>query len=602
MLESYEHDHLERELRAKYPQCEDCGTAARNLRGARCGRCEKIYKRSIGEEDDTLVIAERQRGLEFQARMNAGKQRKKDQLTAASAWRNPTPLAPMSWKDINSGVPSHTMTTENLVNLRQSRNGTLGRMLTVSITAMIGGTSSGWLPCHSDYYHCDTKMEDIIEEYLQVLNAVWEDGSPCSLRREDVDLRWHMNRNLIPGTMDGTVAQLFDIHHADPSADMFFRNVPEKWSHLRGERMCFELYIDVDQFEARELTSAPPQARGKRERPEDLSEANGKMGEFKRLPNAGYEHFHLETYLSTHRHTVDPSSRFEEVPNGRALQKPQNHGSPAAPKPLATEVSLYIASVNVDIGTGQVEVSWGTEDIREALLDNTPFAKGKTKKVYRLLLDGKPYVAKRFFELENEFIRLHQGQWFLDQFYARADETETEVSNNFMFSRSLLVRETIEGTGPSPASGVSMQAFLDSMDRNPDTAIVWLLEPSRGSAIERWSGTLQHPNHENKPGQTIDAFMHFSYVYSRQTLVFADIQGSKGVSRGGNSGWILFDIMTHTSEGASGVGDHGQDGIQAILSDHICNRMCRTLNIGEENIVEGQKARVKKRRVLPKRT
>ncbi|KAF7354438.1 Kinase-like protein [Mycena venus] len=313
----------------------------------------------------------------------------------------------------------------------------------------------------------------------------------------------------------------------------------------------------------------------------------------------------------------DPS-RFVEDPNGHIVQQPQNHGPPTTPKPLTTEVSLYIASVNVDIGTGQVKFSWGTEDIREALLDNMPFAKGKTKKVYRLLLDGKPYVAKRFFEvgngpecvsldenssqLENEFIRLNQGQWFLDQFYARADETETEVSNNFMFSRGLLVREIIEGTGPSPASGVSMQAFLDSMDYNPDTSIVWLLEPSRGSAIERWSGTLQHPNHENKPGQTIDAFMHFSYVYSRQTLVFADIQGSKGLSRGGNSGWILFDIMTHTSEGASGIGDHGQDGIQAILSDHICERMCRTLNIGEDNIVEGQKARVKKRRVLPKRT
>ncbi|KAJ6611239.1 kinase-like domain-containing protein, partial [Mycena sp. CBHHK59/15] len=229
------------------------------------------------------------------------------------------------------------------------------------------------------------------------------------------------------------------------------------------------------------------------------------------------------------------------------------------------------------------------------------------------------YVAKHFFEvgngpesvsldenssqLENEFIRLNQGQWSLDQFYARAVETETEVSNNFMFSRGFLVREIIEGTGRSPASGVSMQAFLDSIDRNPDTSIVWLLEPSRGSAIERWSGTLRHPNHENKPGQTIDAFMHFSYVYSRQTLVFADIQGNTtGVSRGGNSGWILCDIMTHTSEGASGVGDHGQDGIQAILSDHICDRMCRSLNIGEENIVEGQKATVKKRRVLLKRT
>jgi hypothetical protein len=71
-----------------------------------------------------------------------------------------------------------------------------------------------------------------------------------------------------------------------------------------------------------------------------------------------------------------------------------------------------------------------------------------------------------------------------------------------------------------------MESFLHSLDDDPDAAILWLLEPLRGASIERWSGTLQHPNHDNKTGQTIDAFMHFSYVYSQQTLVFADIQGT----------------------------------------------------------------------------
>ncbi|KAJ7074933.1 kinase-like domain-containing protein, partial [Mycena belliarum] len=210
------------------------------------------------------------------------------------------------------------------------------------------------------------------------------------------------------------------------------------------------------------------------------------------------------------------------------------------------------------------------------------------------------FVAKRFFEvgngprcvsiienatqLENEYIRLSQGQWFLDKFYERSVETDTEVSTNFMFADALLVREVVNQDGPSPASGVSMDSFLDAMDDNPDSTIVWLLEPLRGSAIERWSGTLKHPNHTNKPGQTMDAFMHFVYVYSQQALVLADIQGGQKDALGeGTSGWILFDIMTHTSDG--GVGDHGEDGINAILSDHICDRICRGLNIGEEHII-----------------
>ncbi|KAJ6536660.1 hypothetical protein B0H10DRAFT_1670291, partial [Mycena sp. CBHHK59/15] len=76
--------------------------------------------------------------------------------------------------------------------------------------------------------------------------------------------------------------------------------------------------------------------------------------------------------------------------------------------------------------------------------------------------------------------------------------------------------------GPSPASGVTMETFLESTSADPTTAITWLLEPLRASSIERWSGTLQHPNHSNKPGETMDAFMHFSYVYSQETFVFAD--------------------------------------------------------------------------------
>ncbi|KAJ7915414.1 kinase-like domain-containing protein, partial [Mycena leptocephala] len=109
-----------------------------------------------------------------------------------------------------------------------------------------------------------------------------------------------------------------------------------------------------------------------------------------------------------------------------------------------------------------------------------------------------------------------------------------------------------------------------------DAAIPWLLEPLRGASIERWSGTLQHPNHDNKTGH---AFMHFSYVYSQQTLVLADIQGSRGRTRDGKSGCVSFDIMTHTRDGTSGVGDHGEEGIQAILSGHIYDRICHQLNM-----------------------
>jgi hypothetical protein len=95
-----------------------------------------------------------------------------------------------------------------------------------------------------------------------------------------------------------------------------------------------------------------------------------------------------------------------------------------------------------------------------------------------------------------------------------------------MFSDGLLVQEVIgeRALSPSLASGIDMQVFLDTTSANPDSALTWLLEPLRASCIDRWSGTLEHPIHSDKAGKTMDAFMHFAYIYSQQSLIFADLQ------------------------------------------------------------------------------
>ncbi|KAJ7100704.1 kinase-like domain-containing protein [Mycena belliarum] len=224
-----------------------------------------------------------------------------------------------------------------------------------------------------------------------------------------------------------------------------------------------------------------------------------------------------------------------------------------------------------------------------------------------MLLNGVPYVAKRFFEigngrdivsidentaqLTNEMSRLAQGQWFLDKFYERAEETETRVSSDFTFSTGILAQETIGEREPSAASAVTLQDFLESTSRSPSSAITWLLEPLRASTIERWSGTLDHPMHADKPGKTMDAFMHFSYIYSQRSRLFADLQSQ---SASGNRASILFDVMTHTVAQDSGVGDHGLTGITAVLAGHICDTMCEGLEMGEENLILATDGKKKK--------
>ncbi|KAJ6493015.1 hypothetical protein C8R45DRAFT_927811 [Mycena sanguinolenta] len=40
---------------------------------------------------------------------------------------------------------------------------------------------------------------------------------------------------------------------------------------------------------------------------------------------------------------------------------------------------------------------------------------------------------------------------------------------------------------------------------------------------------------------------------------------------------VLFDLTTHTSSGESGVGDHGQDGIDTLIEQHLCTSHCESL-------------------------
>lgn len=85
-------------------------------------------------------------------------------------------------------------------------------------------------------------------------------------------------------------------------------------------------------------------------------------------------------------------------------------------------------------------------------------------------------------------------------------------------------------------------------------------------SVTKWSGTLAHPNHHGDlVGATICAFVHFAYIFSQCSVVFADIQGvfsynmadrsltfhigTQAQISPGVEGLVLFDIMTHTTAG-----------------------------------------------------
>ncbi len=52
-----------------------------------------------------------------------------------------------------------------------------------------------------------------------------------------------------------------------------------------------------------------------------------------------------------------------------------------------------------------------------------------------------------------------------------------------------------------------------------------MVEPRRSSAVNRYSGTMNHPAARGKMQLTISAFEHFTFEHSDHNVVLADVQG-----------------------------------------------------------------------------
>ncbi|KAJ7806639.1 hypothetical protein B0H14DRAFT_3152843 [Mycena olivaceomarginata] len=137
------------------------------------------------------------------------------------------------------------------------------------------------------------------------------------------------------------------------------------------------------------------------------------------------------------------------------------------------------------------------------------------------------------------------------------------------------------GSGPSIASGFSMEQYeAAQLDGSAQGYVIWLFEPRCSSPVKHWSGTNEYPAwHQNKLGSTLNAFAHYVYLFSQESTVPADLQTARVVNENGEGVQVLFDIMTRTLNGLSGVGDHGKSGITGFLKKHECGNRCYNLRL-----------------------
>ncbi|KAJ7902399.1 kinase-like domain-containing protein [Mycena leptocephala] len=180
-------------------------------------------------------------------------------------------------------------------------------------------------------------------------------------------------------------------------------------------------------------------------------------------------------------------------------------------------------------------------------------------------LANKPHRDRR------EIYRPLIVKWFLDAFY-RFCKTHSEiiVDTNVAVADAFLA---VEVDRPSAASGVSRIT-------DEDEGLTWLVERKHPTTVIKFSGTLVHRSHRRDlRSTTISAFAHFVFGYSKRTLVIADLQGTPCLVRN-NDGLILFDVMTHTKDGDSGIiGDFGVKGMKSFVDDHQCTDLCRALTL-----------------------
>ncbi|TEB18897.1 hypothetical protein FA13DRAFT_1802804 [Coprinellus micaceus] len=170
-------------------------------------------------------------------------------------------------------------------------------------------------------------------------------------------------------------------------------------------------------------------------------------------------------------------------------------------------------------------------------------------------------------------------------FMVRFQMNDPAHAYDLRFADAFLMQEI--GDEPSGPSGMPKKAEVTFSDDEVPPGFMWLIEERHISkTISHISGTLAHPtSHVDLVALTVYAFMHYGFGRSNRLLVFADLQGTPGSFKLNGkrvNGTVLFDPMTHTTKGDSGVGDFGTDGIAAFIQQHRCREICKRLGLDKD--------------------
>ncbi|KAJ7797902.1 kinase-like domain-containing protein [Mycena olivaceomarginata] len=426
------------------------------------------------------------------------------------------------------------------------------------INADLGSSAKKWA--------VSVALPDIKSHLVETLNLEWTRSHSALLLPEEVTFRWHGGILLEPNTANMTLGQFYAFYSTPSRAPIYLTTVPTQWKTMAKQGKTPTVFFGI-------FTLRQNFGRG------SADDSDDDMGSCLRITSS----------VAGRKRTRTLSSTSEGANRDYGANKHCNSSAITVHK--VSPVTLKKIVCIVDHTTGVPDFEESLDEISGNIRDSH-FGKGAMKYAYDFKsMDGQALVAKRFYRisdsdqmgppitvLENrtqiylELRRLMVGAYFLKQFFMAAKRQGVDVYTAIEFADAWLGQEI--QVIPTKASGA---AKVDDTHEG----ITWLVETKRATTVEHFTFTLNHQTRrQDLCAKTIHAFAHFTYGNSQKSIVLADIQGTPA-HRGGRDLMILFDPMTHTPAGDSGIGDFGVEGIRSFIQDHHCGDICRSLGLHE---------------------
>ncbi|KAJ7837692.1 kinase-like domain-containing protein [Mycena leptocephala] len=526
---------LREELMRVLKSCEGCGVCGTNLSNASCGTCRRKDAMEGGGEDPLLL----------------GKQQRLEKLQKSIGMSG----RPGALHDVSNQTFGLTTPVSELEALRgANQKGSWTIFATPrrekALDKSMGNVTKGFT--------------DVLVTIVQQFNLEWVamPDHVLDLQAKDCSLRFTGNIAIEPEAMAMTVQDMYTFYQKLPHRHLV---VETKLKLPKGTSMSFELAISEKKasYNRRAFALSGDDvdsilgSGNKRKSSQQHTGSNGKRAKTGLLTST----FNNDDDLSALTNKPETFKvKFETV----TCEPRGNEGGQSLSK-------------NSDLRTGEIEVKPLILSLRD---------RGKSKDVHKLRIDGDKqiYVAKKLIDigqgraaevshttardlLGRDLVRLTRMGSFRDEFFKFASEKGINELADFVISKGFIIL---------------VMAAEEEDEAEPEP---YLVEPLRtSSVVQKFTGTFGSTQDTDKLSATILTFSHFVLQQTACRLAMADIQGSfHTVERVRQL--VLFDPMTHTIDGKSGIGDHGCAGIRDAIDTHTCTVLCRALGLSSVDVL-----------------